>query len=472
MLAKFTIHPRYNRSRCDWGSMKRENFKSRLGFLLVSAGCAIGIGNVWRFPYITGQNGGGIFVAFYLLFLIIMGVPILTMELAIGRASRASMVPAYKKLEKKGTHWDIHGWVCLIGTIILMMYYTCVCGWMVSYFVKFLTGTFTNSMSKQAISGVFNAMLASPREMLFYTTLTIIIGFLVCSAGLQNGLERVSKYMMSTLLGLITILAIHSLTLKGGMKGTAFFLLPSVSRLHQHGLNTVISAAMNQAFFTLSIGQGSMEIFGSYMSDEKTLIHEAGWICFLDTFVAILSGLIIFPACASYGIEADAGPSLIFITLPNVFVNMTGGRIWGTLFFLFMTFASFSTVIAVFENILAVFMDNFGWSRKKAVSICLPLILILSIPCVLGFNVWKQITFLNGKNILDTEDFLVSNLILPIGSLIMVLFCSYKFGWGFDPYVTEANKGEGMKVNRKLKWYFQIVLPILVAFILINGFIG
>lgn len=448
--------------------MKRENFKSRLGFLLVSAGCAIGIGNVWRFPYVTGENGGGIFVLFYLLFLIIMGVPILTMELAVGRGSRASMVPAYKKLEKKGTYWHLHGWVCLAGTILLMMYYTCVCGWMVSYFIKFLTGQFISGMDQTAVTGVFNAMLASPVEMLGYTFITITAGFLICSMGLQNGLERVSKYMMSALLILITILAIHSLTLKNGLQGAAFFLLPDLTRL-DHGLNSVISAAMNQAFFTLSIGQGSMQIFGSYMSDERTLLHEAGWIAALDTFVAILSGLIIFPACQSFGIAADAGPSLIFITLPNVFMNMAGGRFWGTLFFMFMTFASFSTVIAVFENIIAVFMDNFHWSRKKAVCICIPMILVLSVPCVLGFNVWHNVTFLNGKNIMDMEDFIVSNILLPVGSLIIVLFCSYRYGWGFKNYITEANKGLGRKMNPKMKWYFQFVLPLLVAGILING---
>ncbi|MDD6229184.1 MAG: sodium-dependent transporter [Lactimicrobium massiliense] len=448
--------------------MKRDQFQSRLGFLLVSAGCAIGIGNVWKFPFVTGQNGGGIFVLFYLLFLIIMGIPVLTMELAIGRASRQSAVKGYKTLEKPGSKFHIHGWFCAIGCYLLMMYYTTVSGWMLGYFFKFLTGTFTSGMSKDAVSGVFSAMLANPAEMMLWMAITVIAGFLIVAQGLQNGLERISRVMMVSLLCLIVVLAIHSLTLKGGMAGLQFYLLPSLTRAKEAGLGNVINAAMNQSFFTLSLGIGAMEIFGSYMSKDRTLASEAGWICVLDTFVAIVSGLIIFPACSAFGVQADAGPSLIFITLPNVFVNMAFGRLWGALFFLFMSFASFSTVIAVFENLNATLTDNFGITRKKASFINLIVVLLASLPCVLGFNVWSNFT-IAGKGVLDIEDFLVSNLFLPLGSLVMVLFCSYRFGWGFDSYQKEANTGKGVKIPSFLKYYFRFGLPILVLVILIKG---
>lgn len=448
--------------------MKRDQFQSRLGFLLVSAGCAIGIGNVWKFPFVTGQNGGGIFVLFYLLFLIIMGIPVLTMELAIGRSSRQSAVKGYKTLEKPGSKFHIHGWFCAIGCYLLMMYYTTVSGWMLGYFFKFLTGTFTSGMSKDAVSGVFSAMLANPAEMTLWMAITVIAGFLIVAQGLQNGLERISRVMMVSLLCLIVVLAIHSLTLKGGMAGLQFYLLPSLTRAKEAGLGNVINAAMNQSFFTLSLGIGAMEIFGSYMSKDRTLASEAGWICVLDTFVAIVSGLIIFPACSAFGVQADAGPSLIFITLPNVFVNMAFGRLWGALFFLFMSFASFSTVIAVFENLNATLTDNFGITRKKASFINLIVVLLASLPCVLGFNVWSNFT-IAGKGVLDIEDFLVSNLFLPLGSLVMVLFCSYRFGWGFDNYQKEANTGKGVKIPSFLKYYFRFGLPILVLVILIRG---
>ncbi len=450
--------------------MKRDQFQSRLGFLLVSAGCAIGIGNVWKFPFVTGQNGGGIFVLFYLLFLIIMGIPVLTMELAIGRASRQSAVKGYKTLETPGSKFHIHGWFCAIGCYLLMMYYTTVSGWMLGYFFKFLTGTFTSGMSKDAVSGVFSAMLANPAEMTLWMAITVIAGFLIVAQGLQNGLERISRVMMVSLLCLIVVLAIHSLTLKGGMAGLQFYLLPSLTRAEEAGLGNVINAAMNQSFFTLSLGIGAMEIFGSYMSKDRTLASEAGWICVLDTFVAIVSGLIIFPACSAFGVQADAGPSLIFITLPNVFVNMAFGRLWGALFFLFMSFASFSTVIAVFENLNATLTDNFGITRKKASFINLIVVLLASLPCVLGFNVWSGFS-IAGKGVLDIEDFLVSNLFLPLGSLVMVLFCSYKFGWGFDNYQKEANTGKGVKIPSFLKYYFRFGLPILVLVILIKGLI-
>lgn len=450
--------------------MKRDQFQSRLGFLLVSAGCAIGIGNVWKFPFVTGQNGGGIFVLFYLLFLIIMGIPVLTMELAIGRASRQSAVKGYKTLETPGSKFHIHGWFCAIGCYLLMMYYTTVSGWMLGYFFKFLTGTFTSGMSKDAVSGVFSAMLANPAEMTLWMAITVIAGFLIVAQGLQNGLERISRVMMVSLLCLIVVLAIHSLTLKGGMAGLQFYLLPSLTRAKEAGLGNVINAAMNQSFFTLSLGIGAMEIFGSYMSKDRTLASEAGWICVLDTFVAIVSGLIIFPACSAFGVQADAGPSLIFITLPNVFVNMAFGRLWGALFFLFMSFASFSTVIAVFENLNATLTDNFGITRKKASFINLIVVLLASLPCVLGFNVWSGFS-IAGKGVLDIEDFLVSNLFLPLGSLVMVLFCSYKFGWGFDNYQKEANTGKGVRIPSFLKYYFRFGLPVLVLVILIKGLI-
>lgn len=449
--------------------MSRESFKSRLGFLLVSAGCAIGIGNVWRFPYVAGQNGGGIFVLFYLLFLIIMGLPVLTMELAVGRASRKSAVQAYKVLEKPGSKWHIHGYFAILGCYLLMMYYTTVSGWMISYCFEFLTGTFQPGMASEEVSSVFGNMLASPLKMGFWMVLTVVVGFFVCSRGLQNGLEKISKVMMCALLILIVILAIHSFTLSGASEGLSFYLVPNLNTVRSVGLGSVIAAAMNQSFFTLSLGVAAMEIFGSYMSRDNTLAGEGIRICALDTFVAIMAGLIIFPACFSYGVEAGAGPQLIFITLPNVFINMTGGRIWGTLFFLFMTFASFSTVIAVFENIMSFAMDMFGVSRQKAAFINCILILFASLPCVLGYNVWSGLHLIGGRDVLDSEDFLVSNLLLPIGSLIYLLFCVTRWGWGFDNYLKEANTGKGMKISKHLKLYFQFILPILILIILIQG---
>lgn len=452
--------------------MERESFKSRLGFLLVSAGCAIGIGNVWRFPYVVGQNGGGIFVLFYLIMLVIMGLPVLSMELAVGRASRKSAVLAYKALEKPKSKWHIHGWFAIIGCLILMMYYTTVSGWMLNYFFKFLGGTFTGSMSAQQTGTVFNNMLANPGEMGFWMAVTVVAGILVCSIGVQKGLERVSKVMMTALFALIVILAVHSFTLSGAKEGLAFYLVPNLESVKNVGLGNVIAAAMNQSFFTLSLGIAAMEIFGSYMSREHTLLGEGARICALDTLVAISAGLIIFPACFSYNVEVSSGPSLIFVTLPNVFVNMAGGRIWGSLFFLFMTFASFSTVIAVFENIMASCMDNFNWSRKKTAVICGLVILIASIPCVLGYNILSGVHPIGGRDILDSEDFLVSNILLPLGSLVYLLFCVTKFGWGFKNYQAEANLGKGLKVAGWMKWYFLLVLPILILFIFVIGLIG
>ena len=449
--------------------MKRESFKSRLGFLLVSAGCAIGIGNVWRFPYVVGENGGGIFVLFYLLFLVAMGLPVLTMELAVGRGSRKSAVLAYKELEKPKSKWHIHGWFAILGCYVLMMYYTTVSGWMVSYFYKFVTGEFKAGMDVDATGSVFSDLLADPKQMGFWMILTVIVGFIVCSRGLQNGLERISKIMMTALLVLIVVLAVHSITLSGAGEGLRFYLIPNLSTVEKVGIGNVISAAMNQAFFTLSLGVAAMEIFGSYMSKNHALAGEGVRICALDTFVAVMSGLVIFPACFSYGVEVTSGPKLIFVTLPNVFVNMAGGRIWGSLFFLFMTFASFSTVIAVFENIMSFAMDMFGWSRNKTAIINCIIILIASLPCVLGYNVWSDLHLIGGRDVLDSEDFLVSNLLLPLGSLIYLLFCVTKWGWGFDNYIEEVNTGSGLKMSRKLKPYFQFVLPVLILIILIQG---
>lgn len=449
--------------------MERESFGSRLGFILVSAGCAIGIGNVWRFPYVVGENGGAVFVLFYLLFLLCMGVPVLTMELAVGRASGKSAVLGYKALEKQGSKWHIHGWFCMLGCYLLMMYYTTVSGWMLSYFIKFAFGRFQKGMDADVVKGVFGELCANPVEMTIWMMVTVLAGFLVCSFGLQNGLERITKVMMLALLALIVVLAIHSVMLSGAGEGIAFYLMPDFARAKEAGIGNVITAAMNQAFFTLSLGIGAMEIFGSYMSKECTLAGESVRICALDTFVALMSGLIIFPACFSFGVEPDAGPSLIFVTLPNVFVNMAGGRIWGALFFLFMTFASFSTVIAVFENLLAGCIDNFGWSRRKASVINCIFVLIASLPCVLGYNVWSGLHIIGGRDVLDSEDFLVSNLLLPVGSLIFLLFCVTKWGWGFDRYLEEANTGKGLQLSKHLKYYFRFVLPILILIILIQG---
>ena len=451
--------------------MKRESFKSRLGFILVSAGCAIGIGNVWRFPYVAGQNGGGIFVLFYLIFLVAMGLPVLTMELAVGRASRKSAVLGYKALEKPKSRWHIHGWVAMFGCYMLMMYYTTVSGWMVAYFFKFLKGDFRSGITADDTAAAFSGLLADPGQMTFWMVVTVVLGFLVCSRGLQNGLEKISKFMMSALLILIVVLAVHSFTLSGAGKGIEFYLIPNLDTVSDVGIKNVITAAMNQAFFTLSLGVAAMEIFGSYMGKEHTLAGEGAKICALDTFFAIMSGLIIFPACFSYGVEVGAGPSLIFITLPNVFVNMTGGRVWGCLFFMFMTFASFSTVIAVFENIMSFAIDMFGWSRNKAALVNGVIILIASLPCVFGYNIWSDLNLIGGRDVLDSEDFIVSNLLLPIGSLVYLLFCVTKWGWGFEKYLDEANTGKGLNISKKLKPYFQFILPLLILFILIQGLV-
>lgn len=451
--------------------MERESFKSRTGFLLVSAGCAIGIGNVWRFPYVVGQNGGGLFVLFYLIFLVLMGIPVLTMEFAVGRASGKSAVLSYKTLEKPKSKWHIHGWFCMLGCYMLMMYYTTVSGWMTSYFYKFATGEFETGMDSKSVTNVFNNLTSSPIEMLIWIFIITALGFFVCSKGVQKGLEKVSKFMMVALLVLIVVLAIHSVTLSGAKEGLSFYLIPDFERVSKIGLGNVITSAMSQAFFTLSLGIAAMEIFGSYMKKDHTLTGEAVRICRLDTFVAIMAGLIIFPACFSYNVEAGQGPALIFDALPNVFVNMAGGRIWGTLFFLFMTFASFSTVIAVFENLVSFLSDTFKISRKKSSVINFAIVFITSLPCMFGFNLLSGVNVL-GMGILDMEDFVVSNILLPLGSLVYLLFCVTKFGWGFDNYYNECNTGRGMKLPRIVKPYLQYVLPILILIVFAQKFIG
>ena len=451
--------------------MSRESFKSRLGFILISAGCAIGIGNVWKFPYVTGQNGGGFFVLFYLFFLVAVGMPVLTMEFAVGRASKKSVICCYQELEKPGSKWHLHGYVALFGNYMLMMFYTTVAGWMLSYFYRFLKGDL-QGLDTTAVADEFSGMLADPYGMTFWMVVIVVAGFLICSFGLQAGVEKISKPMMLGLLGLIVVLAVHSITLEGGMEGLKFYLIPDWQRVQEVGLINVIIAALNQAFFTLSLGIGAMEIFGSYMSKEHTLLGESLRIGVLDTCVAIVSGLIIFPACFAYGVDPGAGPELIFITLPNVFGGMTGGRFWGSLFFLFMTFASFSTIIAVFENIIACCMDKWNLSRKKASLINGIIMLIISMPCVLGFNVWSSVQPKGaGSTILDLEDFIVSNLLLPIGSLIFLLFCVTKWGWGFDKYLEEANTGKGMKFPKALKWYVTFVIPVMIIAILVVGLV-
>ena len=452
---------------------ERESFSTRLGFILVSAGCAIGIGNVWKFPYLVGENGGGFFVLLYFIFLLIMGVPVMTMEFAIGRKSRKSGAEGFREIEKKGTKWHFIGYIATIGCYLLMMFYTSVSGWMLSYFWKFLCGTFNQTMDKTAVASVFSEMLSSPVDSLVFMSVSVVVGIIVCALGLKNGVEKITKWMMSGLLVLIIVLAFHSLTLPGAMEGLKFYLVPSVNAVKDKGILSVIVAAMNQAFFTLSLGIGSMEIFGTYMSKENTLLSESFRISLLDTFVAVVSGLIIFPSCFSFNVSPDSGPSLIFVTLPNVFVNMKGGRVWGTLFFVFMSFASLSTVIAVFENIIASFMDNFGWSRKKSVIINFIGLFVLSIPCALENNLLKGITILGNKGVLDSWDFLVSNLLLPGGSIAIILFCIWKNGWGWDGYLEETNTGKGimMKRNKVMKIYLGVILPLLVLIVMILGLI-
>lgn len=449
--------------------MQRESFKSRLGFILISAGCAIGIGNVWKFPYVAGQNGGGVFVLFYLFFLVAVGVPVLTMEFAVGRASGKSVIRGYEALEPKKSKWHLHGYAALFGNYMLMMFYTTVAGWMISYFYRFLINDF-KGLDTKGVTDKFSHMLSDPKGMTFWMAVIVIMGFVICSFGLQAGVEKISKPMMLGLLALIVVLAVNSILLPGGTSGLKFYMIPDWKKVEEVGLFNVIIAAMNQAFFTLSLGIGAMEIFGSYMGKDHTLFGESMRIAALDTFVAIMSGLIIFPACFAYGINPGAGPELIFITLPNVFIQMPGGRIWGTFFFLFMTFAAFSTIIAVFENIIACCMDKWNLSRKKSALINGVIILVASLPAVFGYNIWSSFQPRGaGSTVLDLEDFIVSNLLLPGGSLIFLLFCVTKWGWGFDKYLEETNTGAGVKFPRAFRGYVTFVLPVIILVILVLG---
>ena len=449
--------------------MERETLKSRLGFILLSAGCAIGIGNVWKFPYIAGQGGGGAFVLFYLIFLVILGLPIMTMEFAVGRASRKSPVRAYQALEKPGQKWHIHGYFTLIGCYLLMMFYTTVAGWMLHYFYMTAAGKLAELNAEQ-VAGKFTEMLASPATMTFWMVFVVVVGILVCAKGLQSGLERVTKGMMIALLLIMVVLAVNSLFMPGAKEGLSFFLVPDFDRMQEVGVVNTLVSAMNQAFFTLSLGIGAMSIFGSYIGKEHSLLGESVRIVVLDTFVAITAGLIIFPACFTYHVDQTSGPSLIFITLPNIFANMSMGRLWGSLFFLFMAFAATSTVLAVFENIICCGMELTGCSRKKSSLVNLVLIILLSMPCVLGYNLWTWDGFaVFGGAVLDVEDFLVSNLFLPLGSLVYLLFCVTRYGWGWQSYKKEVNTGKGLKVQDWMRGYLTYVLPLIVVFIFAFG---
>lgn len=444
---------------------EREKLKSRLGFILISAGCAIGIGNVWKFPYMAGKGGGGSFVLFYIFFLLILGLPIMTMEFAVGRASQKSPVKAYQALEKPGQKWHIHGYITLIGCYLLMMFYTTVAGWMLHYFYLTATGKFIG-MNTEEVTGVFSEMLGQPLVMGFWMVVVVAMGILVCSLGLQNGLERITKVMMTALLLIMIVLALNSFAMDGAKEGLSFYLIPDWGRMKEVGVISTIVGAMNQAFFTLSLGIGAMAIFGSYIGKERTLLGESINIALLDTFVAITSGLIIFPACFTFGVDQTSGPSLIFMTLPNIFNHISMGRLWGSLFFMFLAFAAFSTVFAVFENIISCGMELTGWSRKKSSYVNLVLIILLSLPCVLGYNVWAWDGFaVFGGAILDLEDFLVSNILLPIGSLVYLLFCVTRYGWGWKNFKKEANEGKGAKVQDWMRVYLTYILPVIVLFI-------
>ncbi len=448
---------------------QRERLGSRLGFILLSAGCAIGIGNVWKFPYMAGQHGGGAFVLFYIFFLIALGLPIMTMEFAVGRASQKSPVMAYQALEKPGQKWHIHGYLAMIGNYLLMMFYTSVAGWMLHYFYLTASGGFVGATPEQ-VAARFPEMLSQPLVTGGWMVVVVLVGFGVCSFGLQNGLERVTKAMMIALLAIMVVLAFNSIGMDGAAEGLAFYLKPDFGRMLEIGVGTTIVGAMNQAFFTLSLGIGAMAIFGSYIGKGRALLGEAINVAVLDTFVAITAGLIIFPACFSFGVAADSGPRLIFITLPNIFNNIPLGRLWGSLFFVFMSFAAFSTVLAVFENIISCCMDLTGRSRKQVAAVNIVLMIVLSLPCVLGYNLWSGfMPFGEGSAVLDLEDFLVSNIWLPIGSLVYLLFCTSRYGWGWDGFKEEANEGGGAKVRDGMRLYVSYILPLIVLFIFIWG---
>ena len=447
--------------------MERERLGSRLGFILLSAGCAIGVGNVWKFPYMAGQYGGGAFVLVYLLCLILLGVPVMTMEFALGRASQKSPVKLYEKLAKKGSKWYLHGYAAMIANYILMFFYTVVTGWMVRYFVDMATGKFTGA-SVEEVSNMFGQMMSEPVSLVVYMAIVVFAGILICSLGVQNGVEKISKPMMIALLLIMVVLAANSVFLPGASEGVKFYLIPDFQRMMDIGIGEVIVGAMNQSFFTLSLGIGSMAIFGSYIGKERSLMGEAVNVAILDTFVALCAGMIIFPACFAYGVQPDSGPDLIFKTLPNIFNNLPMGRLWGSLFFVFMTFAAFSTIIAVFENIIAMCIDQFGWSRKKACLINGIILFVCSIPCALGFNVWSDFS-IAGKGIMDLEDFVVSNICLPLGALTYVIFCVSRYGWGWDKFVAEANEGKGLKVAQWMRPYMTFVIPVIVIAIFLIG---
>lgn len=451
--------------------MQREKLGSRIGFILISAGCAIGLGNVWRFPYIVGEYGGAAFILIYLAFLVLFGLPIMTMEFSVGRASRQSIMGSFKVLEPRGTRWHLFGGIGMAGNYLLVMFYTVVTGWMFAYFFKMLRGDFV-SLDPAGVSAEFSALTSSPMLLTAFMLLTVFLGFAICSLGVQRGVEKVTKVMMVALLLIIAVLAVHSITLDGAAEGLRYYLIPDFSKM-QGRVGEVIFAALGQAFFTLSIGMGSMAIFGSYISRDRRLLGESVTIASLDTFVAIMAGLIIIPACFAYDIPFTAGPALIFETLPVVFNNMSGGRIWGSMFFLFMIFAAMSTIIAVFENIISCCMDGFGWSRRKASLVNFVLVALLSLPCVLGFNVLSGFTpFGAGTTVLDLEDFIISNNILPLGSIVYILFCTTRRGWGFDGFVEEANTGRGLRFSRRLRVYVKYVLPPVILILWVQGYIS
>ena len=451
---------------------EREKFGSRLGFILVSAGCAIGIGNVWKFPYMAGQFGGAAFIVIYLAFLVLMGWPIMVSEFAVGRGSQKSCATSFRVLEKKGTRWHHYGWFGMAGNYLLMMFYTMVAGWMMYYCYRCLTGEFSQgAMDTQVVVDKFNGMLASPGILTFWMVVAVLLSFGICAFGVQKGVERITKVMMIALLALIVVLAVNSVRLPGAIEGVKFYLIPDFQKMKEVGIGNVIFGAMSQAFFTLSLGIGAMAIFGSYLDKDRSLTGEAMNIGILDTFVALMAGMIIIPACFSFGVEPNAGPSLIFITLPQIFNQMAAGRVWGTLFFLFLSFAALSTVIAVFENIISFAMDLFGVSRKKAVAVNIVLIIALSMPAILGFNVLSGIEPLGaGSGIMDLEDFLVSNNLLPLGSLVYLMFCTRENGWGWDNFIQEANTGNGKKFPLFVRGYVTYVIPILIVVIYLKGY--
>ena len=452
--------------------MEREKFASRLGFILISAGCAIGLGNVWRFPFITGKYGGAAFVLVYLVFLVILGLPIMVMEFAVGRASQKSAALSFNVLEPKGTQWHLYRYGAMAGNYLLMMFYTTVGGWMLAYVCKMFLGEF-QGMDSGAVTGVFFDMLAQPGPMIGWMLVVTLLGFGICSLGLQKGVERITKVMMTCLLLLMLVLVVRSVTLDGAMEGLRFYLVPDFHNLLYDAegsfiLGAAIYDAMSQAFFTLSLGIGALAIFGSYIGRERSLTGEAISVGVLDTFVALIAGLIIFPACFAFGVQPDQGVGLVFMPLPNVFNQMPLGNVWGGLFFLFMSFAALSTIIAVFENIVAFAMD-LGWSRKKAIVVNGAALILLSLPCVLGFNVWSGFTTPVG-NIQDLEDFVVSNNLLPLGSLVYLLFCTSRRGWGWKNFIEEADAGQGVKFPKWARVYVSRILPIIVLVIFVMGY--